>query len=121
MVGEPQEERSYYSIGEVAKMFAVDEAQLRYWEQHTPLSPQRSTGSGARMYTKTDLELVERIRFLLQDRGLSLSAVNKQLERGAVDPDLEMRQKLLTIRDKVEGLRRIVQQHLQQNQADVEN
>lgn len=39
------EEKMYYSIGEVAGMFKVQESTLRYWEKEFPLiSPRKSPG-----------------------------------------------------------------------------
>lgn len=106
-------DKSYYSVGEVAKMFEVEETQLRYWEEHTPLSPKRASGSGARMYAKEDLELVGKIRYLLQEKGLSLAAVDAQLKGESVHAELAIREKLFEVRDRVEKLREMVRHQLQ--------
>ena len=105
-------EKAYYSVGEVAKMFEVEETQLRYWEEHTPLSPKRASGSGARMYSRDDLQLVGKIRYLLQEKGLSLAAVDDQLKGTSVHAELEIRDKLFDIRDRVEKLREMVSKQL---------
>lgn len=104
--------KAYYSIGEVAKMFGVEEAQLRYWEEHTSLSPKRSSNSGARLYSHDDIQLVDKIRYLLFDKGLSLQAVEDQLSGNAIHTELEIRNKLLMIRDRVEKLRAMVDKQL---------
>lgn len=113
-----QVEKPYHTIGEVAKMFEVEETQLRYWEEHTPLSPKRSNNSGARMYSKEDLELVEKIRYLLQDKGLSLAAVDAQLKGEEIQVELEIRDKLFAIRDRVEQLKKMVSQQLGREEDD---
>lgn len=107
------QDKPYYTIGEVARLFKVDETQLRYWERHTPLAPKRAASSGTRLYTQDDLKLVERIRYLLIDKGLSLQAVAEQLQSGgAVDTDLQIREKLWEVRAKVLELKRVVNQQL---------
>lgn len=108
-------EKAYYSIAEVAKMFDVEETQLRYWEKHTSLNPQRASGSGARLYDKDDLETVGQIKYLLQEKGLALSAVQAKLDAEGVHAELEIRGKLFEIRDKVEQLREMVQKQLGSN------
>ncbi|MDO5016895.1 MAG: MerR family transcriptional regulator [Porphyromonas sp.] len=108
-----QNKRSYYSIGEVAKMFDIDEAQLRYWEHHTPLKPERSSKSGARLYSAKDLELVGRIRYLLLEKGYSLQAITKdQLEGKEIETDLMIKEKLLDVKERVRALRAIVDRQL---------
>lgn len=103
----------YYTIGEVARLFKVDETQLRYWERHTPLAPKRASSSGTRLYTQDDLKLVERIRYLLIDKGLSLQAVSEQLQSGgAVETDLQIREKLWEVKAKVLELKKVVDQQL---------
>lgn len=109
-------EKAYYSVGEVAKLFEIEETQLRYWEEHTPLSPKRASGSGARMYSKDDLKLVGKIRYLLQEKGLSLAAVDAQLKGSSIHAELEIREKLFDIRDRVEKLREIVNKQLESDQ-----
>lgn len=115
------EEKPYYTIGEVARLFSVDETQLRYWEQHTPLAPKRASSSGTRLYTQEDLKLVERIRYLLIDKGLSLQAISDQLKNGrAIDTDLQIREKLIVAREKITHLKQLVDQQLQDGESHKE-
>ena len=45
----------YYNIGEVAKMFGLNESTLRYWEQEFPyLKPKVSGPAKIRQYSQPD-------------------------------------------------------------------
>ena len=49
--------KQFYSIGEVAAMFEVNETTLRFWEKEFPqIAPQKM--GKARRYTKADVEQV---------------------------------------------------------------
>jgi hypothetical protein len=46
----------FYSIGEVARMFDLNESTLRFWEKEfDSIKPQKTT-KGFRQYTKADIE-----------------------------------------------------------------
>ena len=45
----------YYSIGEVARMFDVNESLLRYWEKEFPIIAPKKTGGNVRQYRNDSL------------------------------------------------------------------
>jgi len=49
-----KELKLYYSIGEVAKMFDVNESLLRYWEKEFPIISPKKAGGNVRQYRKED-------------------------------------------------------------------
>ena len=51
-----KELKMYYSIGEVADMFDVNESLLRYWEKEFPIISPKKTGRNIRQYRKEDIE-----------------------------------------------------------------
>ena len=52
----------YYSIGEVAQMFGLNESTLRYWEQEFPyLKPKVSGPAKIRQYQEKDIEQLRTI------------------------------------------------------------
>ena len=55
-----KELKLYYSIGEVAKMFNVNESLLRFWEKEFPFITPKKAGGNVRQYRKED---IENIRF----------------------------------------------------------
>ena len=93
------------SISETAELFGVEEHTLRYWEQETKLSPKRFPGSGARYYDREDLLLIERIYYLVELKGLTLKAAVRLLDDPSMGTEIEVRDRLLSVRERLEALR----------------
>lgn len=93
----------YYSIGEVAKMFDVNESLLRFWEKEFPiLKPQKNT-KGTRQYRKEDLENIRLIYHLVKEKGLTLPGARQKLKdnkEGTVQT-MEVVDKLKSIREEL--------------------
>lgn len=70
----------FYSIGEVAKMFNLNEATLRYWEKEFDTINPRKTTSGSRFYKQEDIEDVRLIHYLLKDKKLTLAGAKQKLK-----------------------------------------
>jgi len=63
-----------YRTGDVERLLGLGEHVLRYWERELPiLSPVRSP-FGRREWSESDIALLLRVRHLVKDRGLGLSA-----------------------------------------------
>ncbi|PKL08057.1 MAG: MerR family transcriptional regulator [Spirochaetae bacterium HGW-Spirochaetae-7] len=63
-----------YRTGDVERLLGLGEHVLRYWERELPiLSPARSA-FGRREWSESDIALLVRVRHLVKDRGLGLSA-----------------------------------------------
>ena len=75
----------YYSIGEVAKMFNINESTLRYWEKEFPtLKPKTSGPSMIRQYSEKDIEQVKLIHNLIKVRGFKISSARKILNTAEI-------------------------------------
>ncbi len=68
-------------IGELAKRTGVAPATLRAWQRRYGLPVPRRTDSGYRMYTMTDIELVQRLRRLVDD-GIPISEAVRMVRSG---------------------------------------
>ena len=60
-----KELKLYYSIGEVAKMFDVNESLLRYWEKEFPFISPKKAGGNIRQYRKEDIENIRLVYHLV--------------------------------------------------------
>lgn len=70
----------YYSIGEVADMFELNNSLLRYWEgEFSELKP-RKNRKGDRQFTVTDIETVVDIYNLVKERGFTIDGARKELK-----------------------------------------
>jgi len=71
---------AYLKIGEVAKQVGVSPSVIRSWESMGLARPRR-TESKYRLYTREDVKLLRRARFLRRARGLNAAAIVQLLKR----------------------------------------
>ena len=78
--------QAYLRIGDVARLVGVSPSAIRGWENLGLTHPQRSE-SKYRLYTKADVRLLKRARYLRKVRGLNAPAIVQMLKReGAIQP-----------------------------------
>ena len=71
--------KKYYSISEVSEICDLKPHTLRFWEKEfKQISPQVNKG-GRRRYQRKDIQIINQIRKLLQDDGLTISGAKKKL------------------------------------------
>lgn len=68
-----------YKIGEAAALLNLKTYVLRFWETEFPDIVPLRTEKGQRLYAPEHLALLERIRYLLHDRGLTIGGARKAL------------------------------------------
>jgi DNA-binding transcriptional MerR regulator/quercetin dioxygenase-like cupin family protein len=76
----PASAEPYLKIGEVAKLVGVSPSVIRSWESLGLARPRR-TRSHYRLYSREDLMLLKRARFLRRARGLNAAAIVQLLKR----------------------------------------
>ena len=85
--------KAYKTIGEVAEMLELDSIgnkknthTIRYWEtEFKQLKP--IIINKRRHYNDKNIELLRKIKFLLKDKGMTISGVKKQLNEDFFDID----------------------------------
>ena len=70
-------------IGEAAALLNLKTYVLRFWETEFPQIAPLRTETGRRVYTADHLALLERIRFLLHERGLTIDGARRILNEEA--------------------------------------
>ena len=75
-----KELKPYYSIGEVAKMFNVNESLLRYWEKEFPFISTKKAGGNIRQYRKEDIENIRLVYHLVKEKGMTLQGARQKLK-----------------------------------------
>jgi DNA-binding transcriptional MerR regulator len=94
----------FYSIGEVAEIFHVNESTLRFWEKEFPtvIKPKKNA-KGTRNYTKDDIENVRLIHFLLKEKGMTLAGARKKLreEKKGMTSQHELADRLKKIKSEL--------------------
>ncbi len=75
--------RALFKATEVCELMNVQPYVLRTWEAEFPGLGVAKTAGGPRVYRRTDVEQVARIRHLLLVEGLTLAGVRRRLELDA--------------------------------------
>ena len=89
----------YYSIGEVAAMFDVNNSLIRFWEKEFDVIKPKKNAKGNRKFTPEDIKNLELIYHLVKERGFTLEGAKTHLK--------EEKQKTLSNFDIVRKLEKI--------------
>jgi DNA-binding transcriptional MerR regulator len=68
-----------YSIGEVGSILGLKTHVLRYWEQEIDLLSPKKDSFGRRVYTRKDLQILLRVRHLIQERKYTVQGAAKKI------------------------------------------
>jgi DNA-binding transcriptional MerR regulator len=72
--------RELFKAAEVCEVVQVQPYVLRSWEAEFPHIGQAPAGGGPRLYRRSDVELVLRIKQLVFEEGLTLAGARRRLE-----------------------------------------
>lgn len=102
-----KELKLYYSIGEVAQMFGVNESLLRFWEKEFPQLNPKKAGRGVRQYKAEDIEVVKLIHYLVKERGMTLPGARQRMKNNKETTmrNFEVVERLKAIREELVGMR----------------
>ena len=78
----------FYRIGDVSRLTGLEPYVLRYWESEFPqIKPEKGI-SRQRLYKKTDVEYILRIKQMLYSEGYTIAGARKKLSsRSGQDVD----------------------------------
>ena len=90
--------RELFKAAEVCEVVRVQPYVLRSWEAEFPQIGQVPAGGGPRLYRRSDVDLVLRIKQLVFDEGLTLSGARRRL-----DEDDEPSRPSMVVEDMLDG------------------
>jgi DNA-binding transcriptional MerR regulator len=93
----------YYSMKEATELTGLPSSNLRYWEQQFSQLKPRKDGHGNRYYTKEDLELIQRIKYIRDELKITrIDAIRRELVGGEKQSDIRQRAAAILERVKEE-------------------
>ena len=103
-----KELKLYESIGEVAKMFDVNESLWRYWEKEFPIISPKKAGGNVRQYRKEDIENIRLVYHLVKEKGMTLQGAKQKLKmnRETTIRTTEILDRLKLIREELVSMRK---------------
>ena len=76
-----------YSIGEAEELTGIKSHILRYWEEVIPgFAPKKDLG-GRRIYTERDIDLILRVKYLINERKFTIEGARDEILRETMDYD----------------------------------
>jgi len=79
-----------YSIGQVVELTGVKSHVLRYWEEVMPSFAPRKDMGGHRIYTQREIDLIRRLKYLINNKNYSIETARFQILREALSTDKDM-------------------------------
>lgn len=73
-------DKLYYSIGEVAKAFDVNQSLIRFWDKEFDILKPKKNAKGNRMFTPEDIKNLQLIYHLVKERGFTLEGAKTHLK-----------------------------------------
>jgi DNA-binding transcriptional MerR regulator len=93
-----------YTIGQVAKRYALSRSTLIYYDSKGLLKPSGRTESNYRVYSEGDLEKLERI-ILFRNAGVPLSVIDGLVDKSADEVESALENRLIAINQEMQNLR----------------
>jgi len=82
---EKEIEKLYYTIGEVAKMFNVNNSLIRFWEKEFDVIKPEKNKKGNRLFTQKDVDNFYVIFHLVKEKGYTLQGAKDMLKNKKTD------------------------------------
>ncbi len=100
-------EKRYYSIGEVAKAFNVNNSLIRFWESEFDVLKPKKNAKGNRKFTPEDIKHLKFIYHLVKERGFTLEGAKTHLkeEKKQALSNFEIISKLEAIKNQLEKIK----------------
>jgi len=98
-------ESRYYSIGEVAKLFGVNNSHIRFWTTQFKLNP-RTTRKGDRLYNVDDINQLRLIHHLVKEKKHTIKGAKEKLkDKDVVEVKLDLKTSLTKLKDILTEMR----------------
>lgn len=84
--------KTFFTIGEVAKMMNVAPSLIRFWEKEIDILKPSKTTKGTRKFSEKDIQNLKLIYHLVKEKGYTLQGANEKIK---TDPEVETNAQLI--------------------------
>ncbi len=97
---EHPKDKLYYSIGEVAKMFGVNQSLIRFWEGEFTIIKPHKNKKGTRFFTPKDVDNFHLIYHLVKEQAYTLQGAKLKLahQSESTNENFELTKRLKNVR-----------------------
>jgi len=78
-------DKLYFKVGEVSAITRVPAYVLRFWETEFKRIKPKRTSSGHRLYRRSDVELILKIKHLLYDKKFTIQGARQHLSGKSIE------------------------------------
>ncbi len=110
MARETKQEKLFYPLDEVCRISKLDLKLIESWEQEFYFLNAGRTGTGKKIFRKKDLDIILRLKSLLESEGLTLAGAKRKIElefglvsKTPVHPE-RLKKTLFQIRDQLKDI-----------------
>jgi DNA-binding transcriptional MerR regulator len=103
-MGQNNPSKVFFRVGEVSQLVGVESYVLRYWEKMFPQLKPEKDEIGQRVYTRSDIDLVMRIKILLYEERYTIDGARRRLRENSRDKGVEDFQKSTVILRNVKSI-----------------
>jgi DNA-binding transcriptional MerR regulator len=102
-------DKLYFKIGEVSDIADVPAYVLRFWESEFKRITPKRTSSGQRLYRRSDVELILKIKDLLYNKKFTIQGAKRHLVGKQNNPQPEVTGSILDeIRDELQQIKNLL-------------
>lgn len=99
------QDKLYYSIGEVAKLFDVNTSLIRFWEKEFDILKPKKNKKGNRLFTTKDVDNLHIIFQLVKEKKFTLQGAKDYMAAQEKAPELTNQEEIIkTLLDTKEFL-----------------
>jgi DNA-binding transcriptional MerR regulator len=80
MRSRPKSEKLFYAIDEFSRLAKLDPSVIESWEEEFYFLNAGRTGAGKKIFRQKDLDIVLRLKELLENEGLTLAGAKRRIE-----------------------------------------
>ena len=107
-----------YSVRDVCDLLDIKPHVLRYWERAIPLIAPRKNRYGRRVYSRADVNLLARVKHLVQRKGLTLRGARERLWADMQPQRQNFRSRIAELRDELLGLKTLVRKRREEPRGE---
>jgi DNA-binding transcriptional MerR regulator len=103
-------EKLIYRMEDVSRLSGLDQATIESWEKEFPFLRAGLTASGKKIFRQKDLDIILRVKELLQKKGFTMAGAKRQIEEEfgtkqlSLIPADRLRKILLQVRDELQDI-----------------
>jgi DNA-binding transcriptional MerR regulator len=111
-MNDPKPQKMFFKIEEVSRLTRIDKDTIESWEKEFPFLQPGLTGSGQKIFRAKDVEMIRRIKELLDQKSVTLAGARRKIEEefGLKPPPSVHPEKLIKtlwqVRDELQDLAR---------------